>query len=203
MRHLHTVIVIILLAGIVFCSGCANLAESVRLTDNLPKDAKKGYAEFYLSNESTMCMSIPLRQIDGDKVRYIAPVCLHAWSGTVHPRFRRRVACVPGAAAFIVRTGFDAGHKPGFFEDPAGQRVNLVVTEGMVTPVRITLSEVSRNYDLGRERVEFRADIVVEPASSLAEHEERMRQYEMNRRNRQRQPSAPRESEPAVRDPQQ
>lgn len=134
-----------LLVVMLFSCGCAT---TVKLTDRLPKDSPKGYAEFYVTGN--LGLLFPIYQIEGPKERSV---------GDADEYTRRRVACSPGTNIFFI--------KPGSWGTRANKRVDVDVKDGMVTPVNILARKISyTTYSL---------EVNVENPQTLEQHETRMR----------------------------
>jgi hypothetical protein len=187
-------ITLILIISIMFSGGCATkeftdcLSENppygfwaVQLTDNLPKNALKGYAEFYAKHGDSLGFQIPIYQIEGTEENLVGKAC------NCDGYTRRRVACIPGTNRFLIRHG------------PEIKQFDVSVKEGMVTPVRLISTELSRSVFLSgnaytiksNTQVGFRLEVKVEDPQPLAQHETQLDQYNSEKTQQRRAVTTP------------
>lgn len=167
-----------LLVVILFSSGCTTLWVS----DRLPKDAPKGYVEFYAAYGETPGKDISIIDVaTGDSE------ALHQYE-----RNRLRFACAPGAHTFLIAPRFyaNSGHpEPKPLTEPEiavflamdSQLVAVNVVETKVTPVRVIFSEISR----AGNNVRFNMKYTVESPQTLEQHQLRITQQNAEKRPKQ------------------
>lgn len=181
------------LAAIMMLGGC--FTSTISVTDRLAANEPKGYVEFYVaapenarldpstgellrfalgggSNRAEYLAQLdktylsfleiyqdvgPQGRVVGDKKRRI---------GEFRYRQPRRVAAVPGANIFLIKTG------------TAIARVHVGVKEGMIVPVRITVTVLSvARSQIGSQievMQEFTMKVDVEDSVPLTEHNARV-----------------------------
>jgi len=124
-----------LLCSIILIGGCT----TTRTIDNLPSNNAKGFVAFYKylgPKASRTAYGIKIYQLqDGKEIYLFEPGILDkrgtSWFKSI-PRRIRKVACRPGQHTFIVKLG------------TAAKKIKVDVIEGMITPVRIRITDISR-----------------------------------------------------------
>lgn len=133
---------VIVLAGALFVAGCSTLL----IHDTLPKNAPKGYVEFYAAATNAwgvregVQLVVPVYRTEGSKQTRLGRVGWEPGSG-YNGLVRVRVACAPGTNRFILvpTTGPRA-----IQEEEINRRViDVEVKDNMITPVRLTFLPIS------------------------------------------------------------
>ena len=146
------------------CSGCVTTNTGV--VDKMPKGAPKGFVEFYATNGNTLGKRVSVSKLRRNEVDNY---------GQFTGVRRLRVACPPGQNYLFLKIGRDMTSnarsplsKLTVSLAANGRQVDAPVREGMVTPVRLTFTEVSRD----RNFVNFRWEVALESPQALSNNPE-------------------------------
>jgi hypothetical protein len=110
-------IAIVALAFFALAAGCRTMT-----TDRVPSGEQRGYVEFYVASGENLGFQVPIYEVIDGKDYPAGSACLwNRWT-------TRRVAAEPGKHVYLVALG------------TARKKVTVEVEEGMIVPVRITLT---------------------------------------------------------------
>lgn len=172
----------LLAVGFTLSTGCVTTTVT-EITDRLPESSPRGYAEFYAANDDSLGLWIAVYERQGTK---------YFTDGSFGGRERLRVACAPGETQFFIEANYSTTKsfggtqarvkKDDFSSDQvsffvkAGPLLNVwpvkvQVHEAMVTPVRLTMKEISKDISGPMATTKFSINIDAEspqPATNYA-----------------------------------
>lgn len=139
----------------VFCVSLLTGCATVLITDNIPNAQEKGYVELYCSNKRPPLILECTQLINGKEVAV-------GNTGIMNASQHRRIACLPGTHTFFIRT------------QDCVERVDVVVSNGMVTPIVFTFKKHSEKRFYNYSLIILDCDIRVEQPMSTTDYENRI-----------------------------